>query len=172
MKKIVLIVTLLFLVCHYYSQNKRASNDGLLILAGAGNLSGGLGIIAEYQIRIDLFTFITPFAGTGAEFGTMDLRGVWHGYATGIKIEHGKYHRIFGGIIYGTRGVGFENKQAEIINEHVLVGPAAILGYKGLTNSGLVWLVNVGMAYVRNPVADNKKYYTGPTAGIGVGYKF
>ncbi len=172
MKKMTLIIIFFSFACTLFSQNKPASGDGLILMAGVGNMSGGLGIVAEYQIRIKMFTFISPFAGTGAELGTKDLKGVWQGYAIGAKIEHGKYHRIFGGIVYGTRGVGFENKNTEIINKHVLTGPAAIIGYKGFSNSGIVWFVNVGMAYVRNPAAENKKYYSGPTAGIGIGYKF
>lgn len=170
MKKIFILILLLSPLC-IYSQNSKVSEDGFSILAGAGSMSGGLGIIAEYQIRLDMFTFLIPFAGSGVELGTKDLEGVWPGYALGANIEHGKYHRVLGGIIYGTRGVGFENKRGEITNQHVLVGPAAIIGYKRLSKSGLVFLVNVGMAYVRNPVAENKKYRSDPTAGIGIGYK-
>ena len=172
MKKIFLILPMLAITNVCFSQNHKASEDGFSLLASAGTMSGGLGILAQYQIRLDIFTFITPFAGTGAEFGTRDLQGVWQGYAFGANIEQGKHHRVFGGITYGTRGVGYETKQNEIINKHVLAGPSLILGYKGIADSGWTWQINVGMAYVRNPEAVNNKYYRGPTAGIGTGYKF
>lgn len=166
------ILFLFFLWIQSYSQKQKASVDGFTISANAGTFSGGLGVLVQYQYRLDLFTFLSPFAGTGANFGGQDLKGLWQGYAFGMNVEMGKYHRVLGGITYGTRGVGFETKNNEIVNKHLMVGPSAIIGYKGIHASGWEWHINVGLAYIKNPIAINDKFYRSPTAGIGTGYKF
>lgn len=171
MKKI-LFIMLFLSVFNAQAQNGKASGDGFIFFAGAGNMSGGLGITAQYQFRLGLFNFFTPYVGTGIEFGSRDIEAALHGYSAGACLEHGKYHRVFGGIIYGSRGVGYENKESVLVNKHILVGPSLILGYKTIFRTGIVFSLNVGMAFLKNPVAINKKYYKAPTAGIGIGYKF
>jgi hypothetical protein len=60
----------------------------------------------------------------------------------------------------------------DYVNKHVLTGPAFIAGYKGTASFGLLWQIHLGIVYEHNPIGDDRKYLFGPTAGIGIGYKF
>lgn len=170
--KIIFSIILFLFLNKLYSQENKTVKEGLAIQVGTGTMYSGLGVLTEYQVYYNNKIRLTPFVSAGAEFGSTDITGVWPGYCLGINMEYGKKHRWFLGPNFGSRGIGYETSKTELTNKHILVGPAFVTGYKGTSFSGLIWQINVGAAYMRNPVAINKKYFSGPSAGIGIGYKF
>lgn len=173
MKRILII--LLFVSGKLFSQDTcRFNRDGFAVQIGTMGFSG------EYQIFVKDKLWFTPFATINLEMGANDISGVWLGYSFGANMEFGKKNRIILGLNYGTHGVGYDSRyenssdssQKEFVNKHVLVGTSLITGYKEILSNGLLWQIYFGLVYKHNPIGDNKKYFFGPTAGIGVGYKF
>jgi hypothetical protein len=177
-KKLILLVFL----CNQVSaqESGKSYNDGFAFQAGAGTYYGGFGLALEYQFLMKEKAWITPHAGIGLEIGAVDISGVWTGYSFGVNLEYGTRHRFISGLSYGTYGVGYDtyfpnpadSTNIEFPNRHVLIGPAFLAGYKGVSPSGIIWQAYIGGAYMKNPESDVKTNYFAPTFGVGAGYKF
>ena len=158
----------------------KSDEDGFAIMVGFGSLyGGGIGGLLEYQHLLKENRRISPFLSVDAVAGQIDIKGTWLGGCAGVNFEFGKKLRWTIGINYGSHGIGYDthyldvsdSSKVEFVNRHVLIGPALVLGYKYTSHTGFIWQLNAGIAYTNNPSGDDKKYFFGPTVGLGIGYK-
>jgi hypothetical protein len=161
-------------------KREKTTKGGFALQLGTGNLYGGIGLMAEYQHILTKTLRFTPFGSAGMEIGRTDITGIWRGYCVGGNIEYGKAQRVFGGLSFGTHGVGYNIRtittngrpQTEVYNKHVLSGPSLNAGYKGISHIGLIWQTSIGLSYINYSNTKEADYSFAPSASLGVGYKF
>jgi hypothetical protein len=135
---------------------------------GTGALYGGdgLGIAVEYQRPWGPNFRLSPFAATGIVGLSDEAPAQDIGYSIGINAEYGTFQRVFAGPSYGTQFMDVESDTAHA--GQTLSGFALVLGYKGTSSFGFLWLAYLGMGYV----ITTGYHGLAPTFGIGLGYKF
>lgn len=172
-----LLIILLFLPPSLLGQNEdnKSTKAGWAIQLGTGTMYGGLGTLVEKQILIKEKFRLTPYAGLGLSLGgkdTIKADYYWLNCAIGANMEYGKTHRlIWGAQIINSNDI-YNTPSNAPINKKTLVGTSVITGYKGTTSFGLIWQAYLGLAYIQDPIVNDKKYFFEPHVGLGIGYKF
>lgn len=148
------------------------SRDGLAFHVGAGSFYGGAGGAIEYQIRLSSRLRVTPFAGGGLTISTeTDPVLTAPGFAGGAALEAGSLQRLFVAAGFGTQGITSTCEAGQdCVNEGVVHGPFAVLGYKGTAPFGLMWLAYYGASFsLDDPFEDAMTVH--PALGVGLGWK-
>ena len=154
----------------------KREKDGWAIQIGGGIMYGGnIGLLTERQIFLKQKFRFTPFFSTGiGEAGTDSItstRHYWLGYAAGLNLEYGIKHRIFIGPHFeGNSVLG----RSDHFKKTYFSGIGTIIGYKGTSRIGLIWLVYIGNFYSPDddPFSADKSCDHRSQFGLGLGYKF
>lgn len=148
------------------------SRGGLAFHVGAGSFYGGAGGAIEYQIRLSARLRVTPFAGGGLNISTeSDPVLMAPGWAGGAALEAGWLQRLFVAAGFGTQGITATCEAGrDCVNEGMVHGPFAVLGYKGTAPFGLMWLAYYGASMsLDDPLEDAGTVHA--ALGVGVGWK-
>lgn len=152
----------------------KSAGGGPVFSIGAGHMFGGnIGLRIENEILWKEKLRISLFISAGVAEGETDTitgnRFNWFGYALGANLEYGKKSRIiFGPHLVGNNLLG----ESVIVRREHLAGLSLILGYKGMTDFGLMLLIYIGDLYIQSPTGLSKKYMHNSHFGLGIGYKF
>jgi hypothetical protein len=149
------------------------------IMAGNGVTFGGTGLLAEDQINLKTRLYLTPFVAFGLMQGDPNTNRVLLGNALGLTIEWGHNHRILGGLCYGTLGLvdqtifnnGRDRTHFSGTEKKLSYGPSGIIGYKGMTDFGIVWIVYLSSSHTLYNISEGR-YTFSPGFGTGIGYRF
>lgn len=145
---------------------------GLAFHVGVGSFYGGAGGAIEYQIRLSPRLRLTPFAGGGLNISTeSEPVLIAPGWAGGAALEAGWLHRLFVAAGFGTQGITATCEDGrDCMNDGMVHGPFAVLGYKGTAPFGLMWLAYWGASYsLDDPYEDAWTVHS--AVGVGVGWK-
>lgn len=175
------LITLIIFISLAVAKDK-IDNTGLAVFCGYGERFGGLGIEVEYQIKkLKGLLTLTPFIAGGRYLSPLED---YVGYSAGFNVEVGHKHRGLLGVLYGTIDEEYE-KTRELFSgssyykgNNLIVGPAAIIGYKGMNRFGLSWTVSTGYGFHLNSrngfiqnIFKNDKDVTSVMFSAGIGFK-
>jgi hypothetical protein len=177
------VIFLCFCFVCVMAESEQKDVSGPALYVGYGNLYGGTGVRAEYQLKKanSIFTF-TPTVGIGSvPVRYLDLFG-WN---FGFLFEVGHLHRCFLGLTYGylegeadyryfAGPVGY---QFSFYEYNLAVGATMTAGYKGMLKNGICWSASLGSGAVDNPLNTNRINGTFKDRLVfaynaGIGYKF
>ena len=167
-------VAFLILFCSSVAQAQEPEawiRDGLAAQVGAGlKHGGGVGGALEYQVKINDWLRITPFAGLGFSVGgSDDYRDAyyWLTGALGANVELGYAHRLVAGPqVFVARNVRQGPDAA--IERMQMLGTSLAAGYKGTASFGLLWELSAGVAWVPDPFDEAKGFAVRPALSLGV----
>lgn len=148
------------------------SRGGLAFHVGVGSFYGGAGGAIEYQIRLSPRLRVTPFAGGGLNISTeTDPVLTAPGWGAGAALEAGSLQRLFVAAGFDTQGITSSCQAGQdCMNEGMVHGPFAVLGYKGTAPFGLMWLAYYGASMsLDDPYEDAGTLHA--ALGVGVGWK-
>jgi hypothetical protein len=173
------VIIVLFLLISLTIASDKVDNSGLAVFCGYGERFGGLGLEVEYQIKkLGGLLTLTPFLSGGRYLSPLED---YIGYSVGFNVEAGHKHRGLLGILYGTIDEEYE-KSRELFSgstyyegNNLIVGPAFIVGYKGMSSFGLSWTVSTGYGlhlnskkgFIRNVFKNDDVTSVMFSAGIG-----
>ena len=126
-----------------------------------------------WNTRVSPALRFTPFVSAGSTIPIYSGDNIYRfGYCIGVNAEFGQYHRLFIGSSFGSQYLDYdEDSLNKFTNVNTVAGPAMILGYKGTTRLGQIWLVYDGLSYLINDQHPGHKGFA-PVFGMGIGYKF
>jgi len=170
------LILFCFLLGKTYAQNiDKTTTGGFGMQIGSGILHGGIGILNEYQKAFKENRRLTGIVGIGIQKGGNDQNKAdyyWLGYQLGIQMEFGTSRRFITGPQIMS-SYNFTNKPKDApINKKMLWGPSYILGYKGVSDFGIMWQLTMGIVYLQKPYEGSSAFKIEPHIGIGIGYKF
>jgi hypothetical protein len=133
---------------------------------GIGHSYGQLGMQLSFPVAVSRRVAVGPFVGVGGFPALEEAEGHWT-VAGGLVAYFGTRHRVLGELSVAPLAIRTLNLHGTVVATEPAYGPAAILGYEFVADSGFLVRTGGGVGAI-----FNEEVHVVPLVSLGLGWKW